>query len=189
MRSLIALTLFVVVSAGCMPDSMLAEREEATGRLRAQADQLAWRVSKFDAYRRELELAVNTGSGARNAAALIRELRREGFSVQKSDDGGVIKLGLIAPVMAGGEKLDAGTLTRLSRAAALLREYLPNHELSIESNDIQRAVATVRALNERAGVPGLRLRAVTGGRAGALLVEIRPTQIEALQEVLAATVD
>ncbi len=101
----------------------------------------------------------------------------------------MLRASLAVPASVRGEpSLPPGVAAKLARAAALLREHLPDHELSIESSDLAQAVGAVRMLNEKAGVPGLRLRAVTG-RTPALLVEVRPTQIEALQEVLAATVE
>jgi hypothetical protein len=167
-----------------MPDSVLVQREEATDRLRAEAFALQRRLASVESYRKELEVSGASSARQRNAMTMVRELRQLGFSVEASTERGVIRLGLTSPVKMHGEKLDARTISRLSRAASLLREFLPNHELSIESNDLGRAVAAVRALNETAGVPGLRLRAMTGSE-GALMVEVRPTQVEALQEVLA----
>jgi len=171
-------------TVGCMPDAVLIEREEATQRLRAEAGALHRRLRKVETYRKELEVSSASSARQRNAMTMVRELRHLGFSVESSSERGVIRLGMRGPISMKGEKLDAKTVSRLARAASLLREFLPNHELSVESNDLRRAVAAVRALNESAGVPGLRLRAMTG-RDGVLMVEVRPTQVEALQEVLA----
>ena len=78
--------------------------------------------------------------------------------------------------------------SRLARAATLLRERLPGHELSVESADLARAIAAVRVLHEDAGIPGPRLRASTGAVPDVVL-EVRPTRAETLQEVIAATAD
>jgi hypothetical protein len=189
MKKIISITLGIsaVLAAGCMPDAELVKREEATSRLRAEARELGRKVARVEHYKHGLETDIATDAPARNATTLMRELSSVGFSVRKGR-GGVIRLTLPAIYGTTDGTLDAVTASRLSRGAALLREYLPNHELSIQSHDLGRAVAAVRVLNEQAGVPGLRLRAATG-RTGALLVEVRPTQIEALQEVLAATVE
>jgi hypothetical protein len=167
-----------------MPDSALVEREQATERLRAEVHALERRLKAVDSYRKELEVSSVSSARQRNAMTMVRELRQLGFAVEASSERGVIRLGLKTPVRMEGKNLDGRTVARLARAASLLREFLPNHELSIESNDMGRAVAAVRALNESAGVPGLRLRAMTGTE-GTLMVEVRPTQVEALQEVLA----
>jgi hypothetical protein len=169
-----------------MPDSVLAEREAATDVLRARARELQRDVGRLRAYQGELITTIRTGSSPRNGRSLLEGLRASGFVVRSGH--GVFRLAFSPTPAAADRPLDPTAALRLSKAAALLREHLPNHEISIESRDLNEAVAAVRFLNEKAGVPGLRLRAVTGGMR-ALMVEVRPTQIEALQEVLAATVD
>ena len=177
----------LLAAAGCMPDAVLTEREEATERLRARARELGSKVARMESTRDRLAAVVRSGKTLRNGLSLVEGLRRCGFRVESSELG-VLRLTLDTQVSGADGKLHAFATARLGRAASLLRRHLPDHELSVTSNQLGRAVSAVRALNEKAGVPGLRLRATTGG-SQPLMVEVRPTQIEALQEVLAATAD
>ena len=114
----------------------------------------------------------------------------EGFEIVAGEGEGTLRLLLdrSPSPLGNGNELDAVTVSRLAHVAEVLRRRLPDHELSIESRDIARAVGAVRALHERAGVPGSSLRAAICPISG-LVVEVRPTRIESLQEVIAATME
>lgn len=179
-------TVFLVFASGCVLDSVLAEREATTERLRAEMRQLELEVCKLEARRARLEAAAKEYRPS--AIDLANALRDCGFTIADRAPG-VLRLSLVAPPLNVQGKLDALASARLARMATLIREWLPDHEISIESPDMARAIAAVRVLNEQAGVPGSRLRAVSGPGGGSLLVEIRPAQAEALQEMLAASME
>ena len=170
-----------------MPDSELIVREQTTKRLWAEARARARDHAPANSYRGELLLAIQGGTTVGEQASLADELRGCGFRIVASEEGTLRLLLESSPTLPGRE-LDPVTLSRLARVAALLRRRLPDHELSVESRSIAKAVGAVRALHERVGVPGSCLRAVIGSSSG-LVVEVRPTRMASLQEVLAATVD
>lgn len=172
------------LAAGCMPDSVLALREHTTKRLRAEARAKARDVADYLDYRERLLLAIQAGTTTARRVSLADELRGCGFSMVPGEAGTLRLLLDSSPA----DELDAVTISRLARVAEVLRRRLPDHELSVESRDMAKAVRAVRALNERAGVPGSGLRAAVGLTSG-LVVEVRPTRMESLQEVLAATMD
>jgi hypothetical protein len=178
-----------VAAAGCYPDSALRDREETTGRLRAELRDARRRAARAEGRLAALREAVRSGRTP-GAVGLIEDLRRSGFSLEKGAEPGTLRLRLAADLAGGGAGPEGGLGTlaasRLVRAATVLRERLPDHELSVEARDFGRAVAAVRILHEEAGVPGGHLRAVAGAGAGVAL-EVRPTRIETLHEVLAAT--
>jgi len=183
MRAL-AIVPAVAILAGCTTDAVLAEREAATERLRAEARGLELEVRHLEASNSRLKAAIRENSGARDAASLARALRECGFVMEKRGPG-ALRLVLSAPPSGPRGELGPVESSRLARAAVLVREWLPDHEITVESPDMARAVAAVRVLNEQAGVPGSRLRASTGPGAWDLVVEVRPTQLEALQQMLA----
>jgi len=181
MRIFLHAVLLGSLTAGCMADSILADRQTTHARLRNEAWRLRERVFRAEAVHKRLETAVRTGAEIGGAAALARELRDSGFSVEKSAQG---TLRLRLPGLVGGEarEIDPVAASQLARMAMLLGERLPGHELSIEAPDFDLAVAAVRVLHDEAGVPGPRLRAAVGSRTG-LAVEVRPTRAETLMEV------
>lgn len=172
------------VGTGCMPDSELAVRERTTQRLRAEARAKVRDVAHYDDYRERLLVAIQANTTIEDRTSLADELCACGFDILESEEG---TLRLLMDSSASPE-LDAVTISRLARVAGVLRRRLPDHELSVESGDITKAVRAVRALNEKAGVPGSALRAAIGPTSG-LVVEVRPTRMESLQEVLAATME
>ena len=185
-RMCLVLLIAAVIGIGCMPDSLLAAREEACAWLRAEVRTRERDVAHLEAYRNGLSERVRAGSTLREGELLLKELRGCGFTVVAGGSG-TLRLALPAGPAGRRKELDALAASRLARAANVLARRLPDHELSVESADLARAVAAVRILHEQAGVPGPRLRAAVGGPG--LLVEVRPTRIEALWEVLAATGD
>ncbi|MHC5055614.1 MAG: hypothetical protein ACYTKD_12960 [Planctomycetota bacterium] len=186
MREIAFAVLVGSLGAGCMADSMLAERQATRARLRNEAWRIRERIARAEALHGRLEMAVRTGAEIGGAAGLARELRSSGFAIEKSAPG-TLRLRL------GGEAsgLDAVAATRLARVATLLQERLPGHELSVEAAEIANAVAAVRVLHDEAGVPGPRLRAAVGSGPG-IALEVRPTRAETLievQEVMTALSD
>ncbi len=197
-RRLTALSALVAsaLAAGCMPDSVLTEREETVARLRAEARTIAARVAGLEGYETRLRAAIRSGKAIGGAEALLRDLGRLGLAVEKGSAGKLrLSLGreFLKDLGEGGGELGPVAASRLAQAAALLRARLPDHELSVEATHLGHAVAAVRILHEQARVPGTRLRAcllTDTARAGGserLVVEVRPTRIETLREVLAAT--
>jgi len=171
MRNLAYAVLLGVVAAGCMPDSMLVERQTTCARLRNEAWRLRGRVARAEAAHERLETAVRTGAEIGGAEALARELRRSGFAVEKSSRG-----------RGEGRAFDPVVASRLARMATLLGERLPGHELAVEAREVAVAVAAVRVLHDDAGVPGTRLSAAVGKGPG-IAIEVRPTRAETLAEV------
>ncbi len=183
----IALTILIGSAvAGCMPDSMLAERRATRARLYNEAWRLRKRVVRAEALHGRLEAAVRTGAEIGGAAELARELKGSGFAIEKSGAGTLtLRLeGNVAVAAGRGEapEIDPVAASRLARLATLLGERLPGHELSIRARKFSQAVAAVRVLHDEAGVPGPRLHASVGARSG-LVIEVRPTRAETLIEV------
>jgi hypothetical protein len=181
-----------VAAAGCYPDSALRDREETTGRLRAELRDAQRRAARAEGRLAALREAVRSGRALGGAGGLLEDIRRSGFSLEKGTEPGTLRLRLTADLAGGGADPEGGlgvlAASRLVRAATVLRERLPDHEISVEARELADAVAAVRVLHEEAGVPGARLRAVAGSGSGVAL-EVRPTRIETLHEVLAATGD
>ena len=169
-----------VFTTACMPDSELAAREHTTKRLRAESRSRLRDLERIEAYRDRLARAVRAGATVGERTSLADELRRCGLSVVPGEKGTLRLL---------PSETDALALSRLERAARVLRRRLPDHELSVESRDIERAVRAVRVLHERAGVPGESLRACFAKDTPGLVVEVRPTRMESLEEVLAAAME
>jgi hypothetical protein len=172
------------VGTGCMPDRELAIRERTTQRLRAEVRAKVRDVAHCHDYRKRLLVAIQANTTIEDRTSLADELCASGFEILEGEEG-TLRL-LLDPSASRGP--DAVTVSRLARVAGILRRRLPDHELSVESGDITKAVRAVRALNEKAGVPGSALRAAIGRTPG-LVVEVRPTRMESLQEVLAATME
>ena len=171
------------LAAGCMPNSMLVERQTTCARLRNEAWRLRGRVARAEAVHERLETAVRTGAEIGGAEALARELRSSGFAVEKSSRG-TLRLRLPGSGLARGEgrAVDPVVASRLARMAMLLGERLPGHELAVEAREVAVAVAAVRVLHDDAGVPGTRLSAAVGAGPG-IAIEVRPTRAETLVEV------
>lgn len=179
--------LALALAGGCMPDSILAEREETAARLRAESRSVREHVARLADRKVRLEALIRSGKTLGGAAGLLDDLRTCGFALENGPVG-TMRLRLSGPIADGPGRLRPLAASRLARAATLLSERLPGHELSVESADLARAVAAVRVLHEDAGVPGPRLRASTGAGPDVVL-EVRPTRAETLQEVIAATAD
>jgi len=190
------LGVFAAISSfalGCMPDAELAQREAATQRLRGEARLLERHVAQMERHRDKLEGYIAAGRSMEGAVGLIQELKDCGLAVRKGE-GGTLRLflaselGTRVPLDWKPEPLSELDASRLAHAGTVIRQWLPEHAVTVQARDFARAVETVRIMNEQSGVIGARLSAVTG-QSARLMVEVRPAGTETLQEALAALPD
>jgi len=76
MRNVTAVACAACVAAGCMSDSILADRETARARLEVDARRLRERASRLQAWHDRLETAVRAGETLGGATGLADDLRR-----------------------------------------------------------------------------------------------------------------